>query len=109
MTRTCGGNGTPLGSTTDIAASRCGVRVLSATPEQLPEAVPLDVAATEHGNRWTPAARPHDSFHQRRHRDRTTRLDDELHAIEQEAHRRHERGVVDRHHVVEIALMVREW
>ena len=45
---------------------------------------------------------------QRRDRDRAARLDDELHAVEQQAHRAHERVVVDEHDVVDVLLVVRE-
>src|SRR5262245_27511955 len=74
--------------------------------EVAPESFPLDVATTENGNGGP--CRLALALEQRRDGNRAARLDHELQAIEQQTHRTLERGVVHEHHVVDVALMMRE-
>src|SRR5437868_14792079 len=75
-------------------------------PEELTQSVPLDVTATQHGDgrsSWYEL-----SLEQGSHGDRTTRLDDELHSVQQHTHRFRQRFVVHGDDIVEIALVMRE-
>src|SRR6185436_7810250 len=75
-------------------------------PEELTQSVPLDVTATQHGDgrsSWYEL-----SLEQRRDGDRAAWLDDELHPVEQYAHRVRQRVIVHGDDVVEKTLMVRE-
>src|SRR6185312_3864774 len=78
----------------------------ASTAKELTESIPLDVAAAQYGDRR--AARRECSREHGRDRDCAARLDDELHAVEEETHGAAERRVLDQHHVVEIALVMRE-
>src|SRR4051812_35192449 len=74
--------------------------------EEPTQPVPLDVAAAEY--RDGRAARYEFFLEQRRDRDRTTRLDDELQSVQEKTHRLVKRIVVHQHDIVEILLVVRE-
>src|SRR5579872_2363270 len=75
--------------------------------EEFTKSIPLNVPAAQHGDGWTAGCEL--AVEQRGNRDGTARFDHQFHAIEQQSHRASERGVVDCHDVVEVALMVREW
>src|SRR5262245_39530934 len=89
-------------SATTMRPARGGVSIV----EEPTQPFPLDVAATQDRDGRT--RRRDLPLEERCDRDRTARLHDELHSVEQQTHRALERRVVDENDVVDESLMVRE-